>query len=375
MSIRGRRILVSTDAVGGVWTYTLDLAVGLAAAGATIRIAVLGPALRDDQRAELARRRLDAVETGCSLEWLAADAGEVRASAQALSQLAWAWQADLIHLHASAFAACASFPCPVVVTHHSCVATWWAAVYGGSLPADFLWRTALTGEGLVRADLVIAPTAAYARSIAEVYRLRDPPRVVHNGRAARFANDDGDGCAEVFTAGRLWDDGKNIAALDCVAALLPWPVCAAGDAAGLNGAKASFRHLVLIGQQTEAEMRQHLVRRPIFVAPARFEPFGLGVLEAAQAGCALVLNDIPTFHELWDDAAVFVQADDSASFATILRALIDAGERRRALGAAARARAELYSLESMVESTIACYAGFFSAAGQSAMPVRTRRTA
>ena len=47
-------------------------------------------------------------------------------------------------------------------------------------------------------------------------------------------------------------------------------------------------------------------RCPIFVSAARYEPFGLAVLEAAQAGCALVLSDIPTFRELWDGAALFV---------------------------------------------------------------------
>ena len=41
---------------------------------------------------------------------------------------------------------------------------------------------------------------------------------------------------------------------------------------------------------------------------ALYEPFGLAVLEAAQAGCALVLSDIPTFRELWDGAALFVAA-------------------------------------------------------------------
>jgi hypothetical protein len=35
------------------------------------------------------------------------------------------------------------------------------------------------------------------------------------------------------------------------------------------------------------------------------EPFGLAVLEAAQAGCPLVLSDLPGFRELWDGAALF----------------------------------------------------------------------
>ena len=36
-------------------------------------------------------------------------------------------------------------------------------------------------------------------------------------------------------------------------------------------------------------------RAAIFFSPALYEPFGLGVLEAAARGCALVLADIPSF--------------------------------------------------------------------------------
>ena len=35
------------------------------------------------------------------------------------------------------------------------------------------------------------------------------------------------------------------------------------------------------------------------------------MLEAASAGCPLILGDIPTFRELWDGAAVFVAPDDA----------------------------------------------------------------
>jgi glycosyltransferase involved in cell wall biosynthesis len=85
----------------------------------------------------------------------------------------------------------------------------------------------------------------------------------------------------------------------------------------------------------------------IFVSPARYEPFGLSVLEAAGAGCALVLSDIPTFRELWDGAAIFVSADDAGG---LRGALIDlcADSRSRAwLQQAALTRAENYSMQQM----------------------------
>jgi glycosyltransferase involved in cell wall biosynthesis len=55
------------------------------------------------------------------------------------------------------------------------------------------------------------------------------------------------------------------------------------------------------------EVAERLAERPVFVSASRYEPFGLAVLEAARAGCALLLSDIPTFRELWAGAAAFVR--------------------------------------------------------------------
>ena len=50
-----RRVLMTADAVGGVWTYALDLAQGLNEADIAVRLAVLGPAPSPDQESPDAR--------------------------------------------------------------------------------------------------------------------------------------------------------------------------------------------------------------------------------------------------------------------------------------------------------------------------------
>ncbi len=87
----------------------------------------------------------------------------------------------------------------------------------------------------------------------------------------------------------------------------------------------------------------------MFASPSRYEPFGLAVLEAAQAGQALVLADIPTFRELWDGAALFASDD---GFAAALRRALDDPAR---LAAAARKRAGRYTAEVMAERTLALH--------------------
>src|SRR5438309_2060586 len=77
---------------------------------------------------------------------------------------------------------------------------------------------------------------ALARQAQRVYALPRLPIVIHNGRSppdeARTRTRD----IRVLTAGRLWDEGKNIATLDRAAARLPFKVCAAGPVLGPNGA-------------------------------------------------------------------------------------------------------------------------------------------
>ena len=79
------------------------------------------------------------------------------------------------------------------------------------------------------------------------------------------------------------------------------------------------------------------------------------VLEAAQAGAALVLSDIPTFRELWDGAALFLEPDDAEGWAASLARLAAASGRAAELGERARARSARYSLEAMVERTLAVH--------------------
>ena len=356
MSVDGARILITTDAVGGVWTYTLDLAGALAEAGATVRVVTLGPRPGLEQRVDARRRDLDVVETGHALEWMAPGRDAVRLAGVAVARLARAFGADIVQLNTPALAAEARFAARLVAVNHSCVATWWAAVHGSTLPERYAWCAAMIGEGLSAADVAVTPTAAFATAVRDVHGLRRLPRAVHNGRAPAAAAP----CAEIdeiFAAGRLWDEGKNVRALNSAAGRVAWPVRAAGGMAKPEGGRVRFAALKATGHWPGERVRRHLALRPIFVSPARYEPFGLAILEAAQAGCALVLNDIPSLRELWGEAALFVDADDPADLAGGLQRLIDDRAHRRALGLAARDRARAYSVREMADGMIAIYAG------------------
>ena len=359
-SASGLRVLMTADAVGGVWTYALDLARGLSRHGVRTTLAILGPAPSVDQRAAAATvPGLAVVETGLPLDWTAETSGEVEAAGRQVAALASAVGVDLVHLNAPALAAGGPFDRPVLGVCHSCVATWWSAVREGPLPPDLAWRADLVGRGYRACGALLAPSAAFAAATAQAYRLDRAPAVVPNGRlpAVRSGAEPPAGPGEpfVFTAGRLWDDGKNVATLDRAAARLGVPVLAAGPTEGPQGGRIALRHALPLGRLADDVVATHLARRPIFVSLARYEPFGLAVLEAAQAGCALLLADNPTFRELWEGAALFVPAEDDEAVAREIEALLADDPRREALGAEARLRSDRYGLQAMVEGTLAVY--------------------
>jgi len=350
------RVLMTTDAVGGVFTYAVDMARGLGEAGVDVTLAVLGPGLSPDQAAQVAALpSVELVVTGLTLDWMAEEPALITAAGEAVADLARRSRADLVHLNSPALAACRAFDLPVVGVAHSCLATWWAAVRQGPMPEDFAWRTHLLSRGYFACDALVAPSAAFAMATARRYGVA-PPTVVHNGRRPAVKLDGGSRDRCVITGGRLWDEGKNIAALEAAAERLNAPVLAAGPLRSPAGDCATLKTIQPLGRLSESMMAAALRRAPVFASLALYEPFGLTVLEAAQAGCALVLSDIPTFRELWSGAAVLTPPGDELAAAAAIQALLDDPAEAGRLGAAACRRAARFTPEAMVDGMLRVYA-------------------
>ena len=345
------RLLMTTDAVGGTWRYSVDLAEGLADCGIRTVLAVLGPSASPAQHAEAeAVPGLRLVQTGLPLDWTATTPLKLAQASERLAGLAALAGASSVHLHAPALVGAARWPAPVVAVAHSCVATWWRAVRDGPMPDDFAWRGTATRAGLLAADAVITPTAAHARATEAAYGLV-PIRVVHNGSRAR-PTPARPRCPGVLTAGRLWDPGKAADWLDRIAPMLDVPILAAGPTRSPGGFEVRFDHLRLLGTLASDALAAEYAEATVFASMARYEPFGLAVLEAAQSGMALVLSDTPGFRELWDGAAIFV-----AEEAGLLPALQQALAAPESWAVRAQERARRYTIEKMAVGTLAVHRG------------------
>lgn len=354
---------MTADAVGGVWTYCLDLANGLASAGLETTLVVLGPSPAPDQIVDAAAvPGLSLIDSGLPLDWTADGPAEVAQAARSVQALAADGGADLIHLNSPILAADGGFSAPVLGACHSCLATWWSAVKTEPMPADFRWRTRMLWRGLHACDVLTAPTRAFARETSLAYEIL-APKVVLNGRPSRNQASFAAREPIVFTSGRLWDEGKNVAVLDRAAGLSRNLVYMAGQIAGPNGATIDLSHARSLGRLSSDEIAGWLARATIYASGARYEPFGLGVLEAARAGCSLVLSDIPSFRELWDGAAVFVDPDDASAYAAAFDQLLGDEAEQGRLAACARARSARYTVTRMTDGILEAYRSIFPGIG------------
>jgi glycosyltransferase involved in cell wall biosynthesis len=251
---------------------------------------------------------------------------------------------------------------------HSCVFSWHQAVKGIP-PSTFKNPYFLAvREGLRRCDAVTAPTGAMLRALRTHYGPFNATAAIYNGRSP------GDAARPekrpfILSAGRLWDEGKNIGALGSIAGRVAWPIYAAGETWHPDGGNRVAPGVTCLGRLEPELLTRWMMHASIYAHPARYEPFGFTVLEAAMAGCALVLGDIPSLRELWDGAALFAAPDETDALLEAVSLLIKSDELRGMLAEKARIRALRYTPNRMATAYYALYGNLLSRARRGREPV------
>ena len=318
------RILLTTDTVGGVWTFTQELSVELLSRGHSVALLSLGrePSTSQTQACNHLRgcygERFRYEASTAPLEWMEGNARAYSEGTAALLALAESFQADVVHSSQFCFGDL-PLSLPVVVTAHSDVLSWAAACrpHGLEPSAWLIQYRSLVECGLQRATAVIAPTHWMSETLCTLYSVPSAPRVILNGRSLSRTH----GVSkrhQAVSVGRLWDEAKNVALLTEIAS--PIPILVAGEQRFEASESVMIRgNLTLLGSLTEQEVLHLLNESSLYLAPSRYEPFGLAPLEAAQCGCALLLNDLPSFCEIWGDAALYFR--DASSLSRLLATL------------------------------------------------------
>jgi glycogen(starch) synthase len=353
---RNYRVLMTGDTLGGVWQYSLELSRALIARGHQVLLATMGGLPSAEQRCEVAAiKGLQFQASAYKLLWMPEPWRDVAAAGEWLLGIAARWRPDVVHLNDFGHGHL-PWGAPVLTVGHSCVLSWWQAVHGDKPPpAEWARYKRRVTASLGASSLVVAPTRAMLGSLQRHYGPLRATRVICNGSSRQVAQVQRK-TRLIFAAGRLWDAGKNIKALAAAANGLPWPVCIAGPDHAPDGTRHEFANVCMLGALGSAHVLRWFARASIYALPARYEPFGLSILEAALARCALVLGDLPSLRETWDGAALFVDPDDTEQLARTLRRLIEDRELLAHYAARARQRAQCYTPAAMAGAYAQAYA-------------------
>lgn len=347
------RVLMTADAVGGVWTYVLELIGQFEKQKIEVALAVMGPSPDRVQRDALsAFRNVELFEGGFKLEWMENCWDDVEEASEWLLDIETLVHPDIIHLNGFVHASL-PWQAPLLVVGHSCVSSWFEHVKKTGLPESWEKYRCKVSEGLGCADFVVAPSGFMLDCLKKHYGVGKKSSVIYNGRSdPRFFPEDKEKI--IFTAGRIWDEAKNISTLNAISDYVPWPIHVAGEG-GQN-----FGNVKYLGKLTSEEIASKMSSASLFVMPSLYDPFGLSVLEAGLCGCALILGDIPSYREIWGDSAIYVPSKDSQKLLDTILELTNNERLVVELAGKSRARALEYSSGKMASRYVGIYCDLLS---------------
>jgi len=360
-----QRILMTTDTVGGVWSYSIDLAQHLCAGGATVLLASMGRRANGSQLKEAeAVDGLELVDSEFPLEWTPEVTHSALAEASRwLMELSRRFRPDIVHLNDYVHGS-VGWDVPALIVAHSCVFSWWLSVHGCLPPPEWQDYARRLRRGISSASAVVAPSRWMAKSLQDLYGC-DPNKLTVIPNFSDLKPTPKPKRPEIFAAGRFWDTAKNLQMLDQIAPGVKWPIRIAGDLAHDNQNRAIPEFVTVEGFLPRVEIAERLAACSIFAHPAKYEPFGLAVLEAARNRCALVLSDIPSLRELWDESALFAPPDDAKAWTDALQHLIDCPAACHEYGRRALERSRPFSVAEAGKQYTRLYLSVISGYGQS----------
>ncbi|HZF65412.1 MAG TPA: glycosyltransferase, partial [Chitinophagaceae bacterium] len=219
---------MTTDTVGGVWSYSIDICRSLASYGVEFCLVTTGAVLNKSQRDELEQlSNVTVYETDFLLEWMKDPWESIDASKEWLLRLEQAWQPDIVHLNCFAYGGL-SWKAPTIAVAHSDVFSWWRNVKGEEPPAAWTEYYNRVKEGMNSVDLLIAPSRVKLKSLNSIYNLQTASKVIYNSRSSsQFTPATKD--RVVFSMGRIWDEAKNVRLLIDAATCINYPIRIAGE--------------------------------------------------------------------------------------------------------------------------------------------------
>jgi glycosyltransferase involved in cell wall biosynthesis len=286
-------------------------------------------------------------------------------------------------IHVPYFAAPLRSAAPIIVTIHDLIPLLLPAYRGGRSVQAYM---RLAAAGARRAAAVIADSEHTRKDIVE--HLRIPPEritVTHLAAAPFYGPRDETRIAEVCTRFRLrrpyvyyiggFDVRKNVrmAVLAFAEATKDWAERPSLAIGGRVPAEASdffpdinstileagvASDVALLGPVSDEDNTTLMAGCAAFLAPSRYEGFGLAPLEAMQSGAPVIASRASSIAEVVADGGILLDPDDLPGWSSALRRVLTDTAAANELRRRGLARAQHFRWEKTAQQTVAVYDQF-----------------
>lgn len=351
------KILMTTDAVGGVWSYALDLARCLISEQMEVVLVCTGPEPGISQMRQIKKFEkigLTFYHRPYRLEWMDEPWEDVKQANEWIRDIYEREKPSLLHFNNYA-PACLDWDVPTVLVSHSCMASWWLSVKQEPLPERYGQYFQAVHTAFQKADQVIFPSQGLLDLCSRIYGEIPNRQVVYNGIELPLVDplyEFNSKMPIVFSMGRLWDEAKNIDLLLKAAPYINGEIFIAGPR---SKDAPSSRNVRFLGKLSHQQVMNWLKISAIYALPVRYEPFGLSFLEAASNQCALVGGNTTTLREIWGKSMTYVDPDDAKGLGKTCNDLLENPSGHRVNGQEAYQHAKKYPLVKMKEQYLDIY--------------------
>lgn len=115
------------------------------------------------------------------------------------------------------------------------------------------------------------------------------------------------------------------------------------------------KYVQVVGHVPNNQIADWYRHATALVTASKMEGFGIPPLEAMSMGCPAIVSDIPVFHEVYGDAAVYFNHLDPENIANVIKKTLDDKRLIKEMIEKGHKKADSYSWEKLVRETSKVY--------------------
>mgnify|MGYP003393417340 CR=1 FL=1 len=148
---------------------------------------------------------------------------------------------------------------------------------------------------------------------------------------------------------------KNVESLIKAAGILKIKLVLLGDDKFFYPRLPKSKYVEIVGFISNDKIADWYRHASALVTASKMEGFGIPPLEAMSVGCPAIVSDIPVFHEVYGDAAVYFDQDDPNDIAKVVKETLANKKLLKEMIEKGYSQVAKYSWKKCVEETYQVY--------------------